>query len=137
MMAQDPVLGYWLTDARDGVIEFYVCNDMTDTICGRFHWLKSDAPQNVSRDVENPNPARRQRPLCGLQFMGGFKPTSNGRYEDGWIYSPQSGATYQAQMTLLNDRTLDLHGYVLTPLLGESRTWTRTTARPVCVTDKL
>ncbi len=137
MMQRDPVLGYWLTDAHDGVIELYPCVGRSELVCGRFHWLKDDDPQNVSRDDKNPDPAKRKRPMCQMQFMGDFQPTHDGHYEGGWIYSPQSGWIYSAQMTLMNFGTLDLHGYVLTPLLGESRIWTRTRFKPVCVTDKL
>jgi len=42
-------------------------------------------------------------------------------YNNGWIYSPRSGSNYTARMTLKDRDTLDLHGYVLVPFLGESQ----------------
>jgi len=60
-----------------------------------------------------------------MQFMGGFTPGKNGRYNNGWIYSPRSGSNYTARMTLKDRDTLDLHGYVLVPFLGESQIWKR------------
>jgi uncharacterized protein (DUF2147 family) len=65
--------------------------------------------------------------------MGGFKPEGKGRYTDGWIYSPLHGATFQAEMTLVDHNTLDLHGYIFIPALGQSQTWTRAKSLPSCV----
>ena len=133
-LARDPVVGFWRTQDGDGTIEIYPCGDQ---ICGRFHWLRDDDPAHIARDTENPNPDHHHRPLCGLQFMGGFDPVPTGRYESGWIYDPRGGSTYSASMALENHDTLDLHGYVLTPLLGASQTWTRTDPQPACVTERL
>lgn len=124
-----PIAGYWLTDDKDGVIEIYDCG--TD-VCGRFHWLKDDNAEDHSRDDHNHDPALRNRPLCGLQFMGGFKPEGNGDYTGGRIYSVRDGNTYDANLKLVNSTTLELRGYFLVPFLGETRTWTRTGPEPAC-----
>lgn len=118
------MLGYWYTQDRDGVIEIYPCSDK---VCGRFRWLEHpyDADGRLSRDDRNPDPSRRTRPLCGMTFMGDFSRESETRYSDGWIYSPRSGSTYQARLTLSDHDTLLLHGYVITPFLGETQTWKR------------
>ena len=126
------VAGYWLTDEREGVVELYHCGKSRDQICGRFHWLRKDRPEHIVRDTENPDPSRHNQPLCGMQFMGGFKPADIGHFEDGWIYNPEDGAKYNAHLTLVDHNTLDLHGYLLLPVLGESRTWKRTSAKNGC-----
>lgn len=126
----DPdILGFWYTQDRDGIIQIYKCDQY---ICGRFHWLKPGKEGEVSRDKENPDPARRNTPLCNMQFMGDFIMEDPQHYNHGWIYNPDDGQTYGAQMTLVDHNTLDLHGYVFLPLLGASRTWTRTDAALSC-----
>lgn len=128
------VSGLWYSQDRDGGIELYPCGE---EICGRFHWLQDNEPGNVSRDDKNPDRALRQRPLCGMQFMGGFIPQGDGFYADGWIYSPRHGANFSAEMRLVDHDTLKLHGYVFLPLLGEDQTWTRARPKemPSCVTE--
>ena len=129
----DPVTGYWRTQDGDGVVELYSCDQQ---ICGRLHWFEVDNPDHVSRDTKNPDPDKRDAPLCRLQFMGGFVPDGEGHYEDGWIYNPRSGSTYNARMTLTDKDTLDLHGYIFFPFLGESQIWTRAGALPKCTMPK-
>ena len=74
----------------------------------------------------------RDKPLCGMQFMGGFEPDGKGHYNGGWIYSPRHGANFSAEMKLVNPSTLDLHGYIFIPLFGASQTWTRAKAMTHC-----
>lgn len=127
--ADDPILGKWYTEGQEGGVELYACGEK---ICGRFHWLKPTPNEGIARDDHNPDITKRQRILCHLQFMGDFKPDGHGHYEDGWIYSPRHGQNFNAEMTLNDHDTLDLHGYLLTPILGESQTWKRDKAMPEC-----
>ncbi len=135
---QDPVAtaeairaisGFWYTEKHEGIVELYPCDD---SICGRFHWLEDDSPDNISRDSRNPDPTRQDRPLCGLQFMGGFALVENGRFGGGWIYSPEHGSVFSASMSQIDHDTLSLRGYILVPLLGETQTWQRAEAPPEC-----
>jgi len=124
------VAGYWMTGDKDGVIEIYPCDG--GKMCGRFHWLKDDSEANPSLDDKNRDPSLRRRPLCGLQFMGGFENEGNGKFGGGWIYSVRDGNTYSAGISLRDKDTLELRGYFLIPLLGQSRVWTRTGPEPAC-----
>jgi uncharacterized protein (DUF2147 family) len=129
----DPITGLWLTQDKDGIINIYTCGQH---ICGSFYWLEDDGPDHISRDTENRNRSKRGKPLCGMQFMSGFSPDHKNFYSDGAIYSPRDGNTYDAQMTLINHDTLDLHGYVFVPTFGESQTWIRVKSKnsPHCMT---
>ena len=122
--------GLWYTEGRDGGVELYPCGE---EICGRLYWLNERGEQGAARDEKNPDPKKRDRSLCRMEFMGGFHAEGEGHYADGWIYSPEHGEVFSAEMTLLDEDTLDLHGYVLTPILGESQTWKRADAMPSCV----
>ena len=129
---KDPIVGLWLTQDHDAVVEIYACDT---SICGRFHWMADDNGR-MPRDENNHDAALRARPLCHMQFIGGFKDDGDGNYVDGTIYNPQDGWNYNVDMTLIDHDTLNLQGYILVPLLGRSQTWTRVEAYPSCKTDK-
>jgi uncharacterized protein (DUF2147 family) len=125
--------GSWLTQKHDGIIEIFRCDG--ETLCGKLAWfrIKPDDPNPQALDLNNPDPAGRNRSLCGLVFMTGFKAAGPDHWEDGAIYDPDSGKTYHAKMTLRSDGTLDLHGYIGISLIGRSEIWTRDTQPvPVC-----
>ncbi len=118
------VKGVWLTPEKDGAVELYACGG---ELCGKFYWLKPD-PENataVDLDDRNPDPHLRNRPLCGMQFLGGFTPQHDGKFTGGWIYSPRHGAKFSSAIRPKSHDAIELRGYVLLPFLGESQTWTR------------
>jgi uncharacterized protein (DUF2147 family) len=127
----DPITGLWYTEDHEGGVELYACGE---EICGSFYWLKDNIVNgDLSRDIRNFDPSKRQRPLCHTQFMWGFKPDHEGFYSDGTIYSPLHGTNFSATMTLTDPNTLELHGYLLFSFFGESRTWRRARGMPRCV----
>lgn len=126
---KDDVVGFWYTQDRDGIIELYSCDLQ---ICGRFYWVKYDEKKGVPRDHENPDPLKRDTPLCMMQFMGGVTIDGQKQYSHGWIYNPEDGQIYGARMTLVDNNTLDLHGYILHPIFGSNQVWTRTQPKQTC-----
>ena len=126
--------GRWLTQRKHGIVEIYRCG-ADGTLCGRLVWFTVEAgdPNPEGIDLHNPDPARRNRSLCGLVFMTGFKPAGDNTWENGMLYDPESGHTYRGNISLQADGTLRLRGYIAVPLLGESNVWTRHTgAVPPC-----
>ena len=61
----------------------------------------------------------------GLPLIEAFAADGENRWSDGRIYNPEDGETYQATMRLTDANTLEVRGYVLLPLFGKTRTWTR------------
>lgn len=119
------ITGVWLTEDKKGAVEFYSCDQ---TICGRLYWLgENDAgpDSQAGQDEENPDPAKRNRPLCGLPFMGGFEPQQDGSYANGWLYSPRDGHQYSATIKLLDASRLEMRGYMLFSFMGQSQIWER------------
>lgn len=126
----DPIEGVWMTEDKNAAVEFYKCDGH---ICGRFHWVRNDDDTPEGRDRKHRLDADKDpKGLCHLQFIGGFKGDGEGHYADGWITSPNDGATYDADMTLLDRETLKLHGYLWLPILGESQVWKRAKPMPDC-----
>ena len=121
-----PPVGHWLTEKKSGIIEIYRCVNGGETLCGRLAWfrIKPDDPNPQGLDLNDPDPSRRNQPLCGLTFMSGFKPVEPNKWEEGSIYDPDSGNTYHGTIKLRDDGTLDLHGYIGISLIGRSEIWT-------------
>ena len=121
--AQAPsATGGWLSEDGKGVIEIYPCGGK---LCGKLAWLaepNSDGKPKLDRN--NPDPALRRQPLCGLTMLRDFRQLEPNRWGDGLIYNPENGKTYHATLTL-DGNQLKLRGYVGIPLFGETQTWTR------------
>jgi uncharacterized protein (DUF2147 family) len=90
----------------------------------------SPRPDVVRTDLQNPNPSKRSATLCGLPVLGNFTPALNtpGKWENGWIYDPETGKTYQSELKLEGSDRLNLRGFVIMTLLGRSETLTRLSA---------
>ena len=122
--------GFWLTGNKSAIIEIFRCAG-DGTLCGSLVWFPFKAGDPIPLDAKNPDPGRRERPLCGLPLMSGFKPSVKpNSWEGGKIYDAESGDTYHASIKLQADGTLSLHGYIGIPLIGASEVWTRY-AQPV------
>ena len=73
--------GVWLID-NEVAVQIFDCSKL---LCGRILWLL--VPRNpegqLVRDKKNPQPALRQRPLCGLTIFWALRPTGPDRWTDG------------------------------------------------------
>ena len=116
--------GVWLKEDGDGWIELtIVSGELTGSIAGSPQDPDNRNPPRL--DGQNPDPALRSRPLLGLTILAGFRHEADGRWVGGQIYDPNSGKTYRGTITVLDDNTLDLRGYVGIPLIGRTETWRR------------
>lgn len=126
----DDILGEWKTELDESKVEIFRCGEK---LCGKIVWLKNplytdgnDGPVGSPiLDRKNPDPARRSRPLVGLQIMNGFTAQGNDSWGNGTCYDPKSGKTYRGKMHLASPKRLELRGYVGIPLFGRTSVWTR------------
>jgi uncharacterized protein (DUF2147 family) len=117
------IIGQWLTAEGTSKIEIYKCGE---EFCGKIVWLKEpDKDGKPKVDEKNPDPKLQARPLLGLEILRGFAYDGDNLWKGGKIYDPKSGNDYSAKMTLVDEHTMELRGYVLIPLLGRTETWTR------------
>lgn len=95
--------GVWLIDGK-AAVQIFDCGGL---LCGRILWLQTprDAQDQLSRDRHNPDPALRQRRLCGLTILWGLREAGPNRWEGGWFYNPDDGKTYSVTAEL---RSADL-----------------------------
>ena len=121
------VVGIWLTDDGKGAVEIGPCGDKR---CGRLVWLKQplDEAGQPLRDGNNPDPAARKQPICGLEIIKDVAPQTDGSWDGGRVYDPEEGSAYSVMLKAESDDRLEVTGYLGTKLLSESMTWTRAPA---------
>lgn len=117
--AQDVLLGRWLTEPRDGIIEITRAAD--NTYQGRI--IGGNAPHRL--DQHNPDAGRRQQELLGQTILLGLNDDGTGHWSGGSIYDPDSGRTYRCRIELLDPDHLKVRGFIGISLLGRSQTWSR------------
>ena len=115
--------GVWLMGTKVAIQVFY-CKDM---LCGRVIWLKESLdPQGLKkRDKLNPDPALRERQVCGPTVIWNLRSTDPRHWKDGWFYNPDDGMTYRLNMEFQSDDVMAARVYVGIPIFGETRTLVR------------
>lgn len=120
----DAITGIWWNAEKTAKIQVY---EQNGKYFGKIVHLETpnDESGKPKTDIKNPNEKLRSRPRKGLVILEGLKYDSNGEYEDGEIYDPESGKTYSANAKLVGKDKLDLRGYIGFSLIGRTSTWTR------------
>jgi uncharacterized protein (DUF2147 family) len=120
--AADPQ-GVWLTEGKDAVLAINRCGRR---LCGRILWLQSsrDKTGKLRVDVNNPDPSKQTRLICGLTIISSLRYDGEGAWE-GYIYDPKDGQTYSGTIAMLSPDSLRVRAYSIFRLLGRSETWTR------------
>ena len=128
-----PALGLWYDDTGDGAVEVRPCGDK---LCGYIVWLKEPVSTKTGKpkvDAYNPEPSKRTRSICGLQVLGNLERQSDGGWDNGWVYDPKEGKSYDAAVALEGRSKLLMTGYKGIKLLSKTLTWTRAPAElPRC-----
>jgi uncharacterized protein (DUF2147 family) len=115
--------GTWLTEGGKSRIKIADCGG---ALCGTIVWLKepNDEAGKPKTDKNNPDAARKAKPLIGTQIVLGMKPSGANKWA-GQVYNAEDGKTYSGNITLNGDSALQLQGCALGGLLCKSQTWTR------------
>ncbi len=105
------------------MVEIYQCGSK---LCGKIVWLKEPNKDNGTpkTDENNPDKAKHNNPIIGLNILTGFVADGDNEWEDGEVYDPENGKTYSCEMTL-NGSTLEVRGYIGVSLFGRTEKWTR------------
>lgn len=103
--AAEPIAGQWLTKEGKAIVTIAPCGS---SMCGRITKVLKPNPQGNGRDMRNPNPALRDRPIEGLQILSNF--TQGSGDWRGRIYNPEEGKDYRSILKRLPDGTLQVQG---------------------------
>ena len=119
----DDILGVWWNQEKDAKIEIYRDGKVYR---GKIVWQK--VPLNEAGkpkvDVNNPDKKLQSRPVMGLVVLNDLE-WDDDEWDSGSIYDPKNGSTYSCYITITNQNTLKLRGYVGVSLIGRTATWER------------
>ncbi|HEU5018008.1 MAG TPA: DUF2147 domain-containing protein [Pseudolabrys sp.] len=105
-------LGLWVSQEGDVKVRLSDCGGK---LCGHVVWLReANDPRTgaLKTDKLNPDPAKRSRPLIGLEVATGFVPNGPQRWS-GTIYNADDGHVYRANLIVKSARTARLEGCML------------------------
>ena len=123
----DKVVGFWLTEKETSQVEIYKAED--GKYYGRISWLEEPNENGKPKvDEENPDDVLKSRSILGLNLLESFNYNQKDQeWEDGSIYDPDNGKTYDSYMWFDDDaNVLNIKGFVMgMRFLGRSTAWKR------------
>lgn len=118
-------IGVWLDDTGRGAVEIKACGA---SLCGHIYWLQEPISATTGRPVQdayNPDTAKRSRAVCGLQVIGNVKQQGDGTWDEGWVYDPKVGKSYDVAIAQNRKDQLTVTGYKGLRFLSKTFVWTR------------
>lgn len=121
--------GLWIDHTGRGAVEIVPC---AEALCGKIVWLKepNDKAGQPLRDAKNEDRAKRGQPICGLQIIGDVKRQPDGSWDNGWIYDPEQGESFDVELRLRSPDQLQVKGYKGLKFLSETYQWKRAQSAP-------
>jgi uncharacterized protein (DUF2147 family) len=116
-IAENDVLGDWEFPENNSILRTYRC---VKALCIKI--IKVADPSR--RDVYNPDPALRSRPLVGLVIASSFQKKGPTTWR-GKLYSTLDGGTYEGTLNLLDKNRFTVVGCLFGNLLCDARTFYR------------
>jgi uncharacterized protein (DUF2147 family) len=101
--AADPS-GVWMVSDQTAKIRIEPCADG--------YWGVIDWERNPGTDANNPDPAKRARPLLGTPILLQMKPAERNEWQ-GKVYNPKDGGYYNATISLEGQDALKIEGCML------------------------
>ena len=120
----DAILGVWESGSGKARIKIDRAGDKFN---GRIVWLREpkDEAGNPKVDKNNPDETLRTKPLLGYSMLKDFEFAGEKVWEKGTIYDPESGSTYSCTITMTDENTLDVRGFIGVSLFGRTDVWKR------------
>lgn len=103
--------------------------------CGGAMWGVISWESKPGLDTNNPDPAKRGKPMLGVPIILGMKPAGENKWS-GSIYNSAFGQTISGSITLQSDDMLRITGCMLGFLCG-GENWTRYDAPPAQTDDAI
>ena len=114
--------GDWLV--KDGYAHIRI-----DSCAGKLWGIVVWEKEPGAVDKENPDPAKKSRLTLGMPILMGLTPTKPNRWE-GEIYNSQNGKMYSANISVVDDNTLELEGCLFTNFMCLGQKWTKVRTPP-------
>jgi uncharacterized protein (DUF2147 family) len=113
------LVGTWLKD--DNAFKVRI-EKQSDRFYGKMIWVERNhwADGSPKKDHLNPDPKLRARSYIGIPVVLGLKYDGDDTWNDGKIYDPESGKTYDCRITLVNRNRAEIRAYIGFPWIGKS-----------------
>ncbi len=121
----DAIVGVWKNGEGTGMIRIYKNGEKYQ---GKIVWLKEPNDPETGKpklDKNHPDESVRTRPVLGMINTWGFEYKGKKLWDDGKIYDPKNGNTYDCTMKLKDQNSLEVRGYIGVALIGRTDVWTR------------
>jgi len=118
------VVGVWESEEKNLQIEMFEDNGQ---FAGRMIYFKCSSEQvmRTSTDTENPDETLTTRKLLGLKLVTRLEYKGMNVWDDGKIYDPNSGRTFEARIQLTGPNTAIVRGYWKFRWIGRSMVFYR------------
>jgi uncharacterized protein (DUF2147 family) len=103
----EKIVGIWFTDDKTSKIQIYKSENQ---YFGKIVWL---APKGSKEDL-------KVKPTLGYQIFRKFTFEGKNIWSGGQVSDPRSGMTVSGKMTLKNENTLNVRGYIGAPMFGKT-----------------
>jgi len=103
----EKIVGVWFTDDKSSKIQIYRTDNQ---YFGKIIWLSSKENQEELKI----------KPKIGYQIFKKFTFERKNVWSGGQVSDPRSGMTVSGKMTLKNENTLNVRGYLGTPAFGKT-----------------
>jgi len=122
IMAQSP-LGLWENvDEDDGELQSYIeIYEQEGALHGKVVKLMTDAKVKHCQKCEGDE---KGASLLGMNILANLVPTGNA-WDHGSILDPKKGKRYKCKISLADENTLKVRGYIGRPLFGKTFKWKR------------
>ena len=120
----DNIIGVWEVGSKKAHVKI---TKYGEKYAGKIIWLREPnyADGTPKLDKNNADESKRKTPILGHTNLIGFQYTGNKKWKEGTIYDPENGKTYKCIITMTNENTLDVRGYIGITLIGRTDTWKR------------
>lgn len=103
----EKIVGVWFTENNSSKIQIYKAENQ---YFGKIIWI---APKRNEEEL-------KVKPTLGYQIFRKFTYESKNLWSGGQVSDPRSGMTVSGKITLKDDQTLSVRGYLGTPMFGKT-----------------
>jgi len=120
----DKILGVWQVGSGKARVKI---TKYGEKFAGKMVWLLNPKYEDGTAKVDknNPDETKRTVPLLGYTILIGFEYAGENKWDKGTIYDPENGSTYNCEITMIDDNTLEVRGFIGVSLFGRTDTWKR------------
>jgi len=120
----DDIVGLWETGSGKARVNIIKSGNY---FYGRIVWLKEPLNEEGKPKVDknNPDESKRNTPLLGFRMLSSFEYKGDNLWEDGTIYDPESGSTYNCKITMDDKNTMNIRGFIGIAAFGRTDVWKR------------